>query len=125
MKTCEGLRPPHPQINKPSYGRPGAPGPPAIYPSNPQNPQKHFQRHRNCVLFAERHLNANAISTSPQKFALPPASSDFSTEAPREKFPPLPGLSFPPGKISFKCYTSLAFVKPRRLTIPPTTTNLT
>ena len=60
-----GASAPHtPQVNKPSYRGPAAPGPPAIYPSNPQ---KHFQRHGNGVLIAERHLNANVFLTSPNK----------------------------------------------------------
>ena len=52
--------------------------------------------------------------------------SDFSTEAPGGGIPPW--LEFPPpGKISFPLNAIRLWhsSKPRRLTIPPTTTNLT
>ena len=40
--------------------------------------------------------------------------SDFSTEAPGGEIPPWLEF-FPPGKISFKCYTSLAFFKTKKI----------
>ena len=57
MKTCGGLRPPHPPSQYTFI--PGACGPrtPAIYPSNPQNPQTHFYRHSNGVLVANHYLH--------------------------------------------------------------------
>ena len=52
-------------------------------------------------------------------------SSDFSTEAPEGKFPP--GLSSPPPleKFPLNAIRLWHSSKPRRLTIPLTTTNLT
>ena len=47
MNTCGGLRPPPPQVTKPSYRGPAAPGPPAKYTSHPQDPHTHFHRHGN------------------------------------------------------------------------------
>ena len=58
MKNMWGLRPPHPQVNKPSYRGPAAPGPPAICPSNPQNPQTRFQ----CHSIANLYLNDKTIT---------------------------------------------------------------
>ena len=50
-------------------------------------------------------------------------TSDFSTEAPGGKFPP--GLSSPLEKFPLNAIRLWHSSKPRRLTIPPTTTNLT
>ena len=53
--------------------------------------------------------------------------SDFSTVAPGGEIPPPPGLSFPPPleKFPLNAIRLWHSSKPRRLTIPPTTTNLT